>query len=441
MPAPWPTPCAATPPIGVQAHTATQMSIALAQGATTPTRLVEEHLSVIDALEAKLSAWAYVGRDGARQRARSLDERTASTALHGIPFGVKDNIDTCDMPTAYGSVIHERNVPARDATCVACLRLAGANPLGKAASAEFAHREPGATRNPWNPEHTPGGSSSGSAAAVASGMVPFALGSQTTGSVIRPAAYCGVIGYKPTYGEFNIAGTLANTPAFDTLGVIARCVPDVVLVRRALLDASIPDRVPVSFEAARVGLCRTPYWSRADAPTKELLDRVTTTLQRAGVIIAEFDDDAIFDGLEHANVIVSGYEFARTMAHERRTAYQQLSTILREGRMADGLEASYAEYASASEHLSSARGALDAALAAFDFIITPAAPGAAPQGLNSTGTAEFNMAWTTLHAPAITLPVAMSPQALPLGIQLVSRRHSDDRLLAFADGVFHLLTT
>jgi Asp-tRNA(Asn)/Glu-tRNA(Gln) amidotransferase A subunit family amidase len=233
---------------------AVEITAAIAAGTTTASQVLEDHLEIIDTREAEVRAWVCVDREAARLRACELDNNaSAPGVLHGVPFGLKDNIDTADMPTEQGSPIHAGSRPGRDAACAANLRLGGGIALGKTVCTEFAHRAPGATRNPWNPAHTPGGSSSGSAAAVACGMVPIALGTQTTGSVIRPAAFCGVLGYKATYAEFNISGVMANSPSFDTLGVMARCVEDLVLVRRTLLDASIPAVVSAPLKGARVG--------------------------------------------------------------------------------------------------------------------------------------------------------------------------------------------
>lgn len=423
--------------------TASEIIAAIAAGETTPTCVLENQIALIDELECDVQAWVSIDREGARARARELDRISGTSSaglMNGVPFGLKDNIDTVDMPTGYGSEIYEDNQPSRDAACVASLRLAGANPLGKTVSAEFAHRTPGATRNPWNLAHTPGGSSSGSAAAVACAMVPIALGTQTTGSVIRPAAYCGVIGYKPTYGEFNLTGVLSNSPSFDTLGVMARCVEDLVLVRRALLDSSVPPLSPVPLTETRIGICRTPYWERADGATRAMMANVMSELERGGAKLIEFDDAGAFHCLEQANVDVSGYEFARSLAHERRTAYNRLSTGLREGRMADGLHSDYATYVGALDRIERNRLQLDDAFANVDFVITPSATSAAPMGLHATGSPEFNMAWTTLHAPAITLPVGNDGKGMPLGVQLVGKRHSDDRLLAFASSVLERFT-
>lgn len=421
-------------------RTASEITAAIASGAATASQILEEHLAIIDDCEDEVRAWAFVDREAARTRARELDNGAASRdLLHGVPFGLKDNIDTGDMPTAQGTPIHAHNKPGRDAACTAGLRLAGGIAVGKTICTEFAHRAPGATRNPWDATHTPGGSSSGSAAAVACGMVPIAMGTQTTGSVIRPAAYCGVLGYKPTYGEFNISGVMANTPSFDTLGVMARCVEDLVLVRRALLDDSIPALMEAPLADARIGICRSPFWAQADVATQTLIEDASSSLVRAGARVVDLEVPEAFEGLERASVNISGYEFARTLAHERRVAYEQLSAVLRDGRMADGLRCDYASYVDALHRLHDARRRMDEALSDVDFLITPAAPGAAPAGLESTGTAVFNMAWTSLHTPAITLPVARTEQGLPLGLQLVAKRHADDRLLGFANSVLQLL--
>lgn len=426
------------------APTATEIVAAIASGSTTPSQVLCEHFSIIERHESNVRAWTRLNRDGAHSSARELEKIHGASRglLYGVPFGIKDNIDTADIVTQYGSTIHEHHRPGRDATCVAGLRLAHGIAIGKTVCTEFAHRAPRETRNPWDPAHTPGGSSSGSAAAVACGMVPIALGTQTTGSVIRPATYCGVVGYKPTYADFNISGVLANSPSFDTLGVMARCVEDLLLVRRALLDDSIPALIKAPLNGARIGIYRTPFWDQADRVTHELIETCASSLQTAGATLIDFDDHdrGLLDDLDAASVDVSGYEFARTLNHERRIAYDQLSPALRDGRMADGLNSNYATYVGSLKTIERARMQMDDALGAVDFLLTPAAPGAAPKGLQATGSAVFNMAWTTLHTPAVTLPITKDEQGLPLGVQLVSKRHTDYRLLCFAASVLQALS-
>jgi amidase len=415
------------------------IAAAVNAGETNATAVVQRHLEVIREHEPAVHAWQHLDAEGAIFQAAELDRaRTPGQVLAGVPVGLKDNIDTFDMPTGYGTELYEDHCPGRDAACAASLRLAGAVIMGKTVSTEFAHRAPGATRNPWRPRHTPGGSSSGSAAAVACGMVPLALGTQTTGSVIRPAAYCGVIGYKATYGELNIAGVLPNSPSFDTLGVMARSVADVGLVRQALLDVTVPAVEAAALQGSRVGLCRTPWWGEATEDNRAFIESAATTLLDAGCRVSDFDGGDVFEGLDEFNLTISGYEFARTLAHERRTAMGRLSPLLRDGRMADGLRGDYDGFVQALRGVERARLTLDAALEELDFLITPAAPGAALAGLDATGPATFNMPWTTLHTPALTLPVGRSTDGLPLGLQLVARRHADDRLLALAQAVLGL---
>ena len=414
---------------------ATELRRGYEKGDFSPARVLEELTDAMPDLDREIQAWAHLDLAAARERAAQLP----AGLLGGVPFAAKDNIDTADMPTGYGSPIHAGHRPGRDASCVAAMRLAGAILVGKTESTEFAHRHPGKTRNPWNEAHTPGGSSSGSAAAVAAGMVPVAFGTQTTGSVIRPAAYCGVVGYKPTYGDFNTCGVLPNTPGFDTIGTMTRCIEDVVLVRKALLDDSIRDLTPLAVRAIRIGLCRSPYWEDADEEARTVLLDAASALEEAGAELKDFTAVNVFEGLADANNLVSGYEFARSLAHERLNAYDGLSEVLREGRMAVGVQATYGDYVKGVQRLERLRILMDEAMQEVDVLLTLPAPGAAPAGLESTGKATFNMAWTTLHTPAITLPVGKSSSGLPIGIQLIARRHADADLLDRAAAIFQEL--
>ena len=421
---------------------ASGMKLALSSGKMKPSEVLEECIANIGLYEERLGAWAYINIDGAREVARELDNKKPSGALFGIPFAIKDNIDTCDMPTEYGTDIYSGYQPGRDAACVAGMRASNGIALGKTICTEFAHRDPGKTANPWNIEHTPGGSSSGSAAAVASGMVPIAIGTQTTGSVIRPAAYCGVIGYKPSYGDFNISGVLANTPSFDTLGFFANCVDDLVLIRKVLLDESIPEIKKLSLKGARVAIATKPYWEEACASSQQMIEEAAKVVKDAGADVFALEDQGVFENLSEWNIEVSGYEFARTLAHERRLVFHKLSKILRDGRMADGFRVAFSSYQAAKKNLELLRIKFDGVLNEVDFIICPSAQSAAPKGLDSTGSADFNMAWTSLHCPVISLPVALEKNTgLPLGLQVVGARYSDDRLINFAEAVFKCLTS
>tara|TARA_B100000886_G_scaffold231042_1_gene161288 strand:- start:1598 stop:2926 length:1329 start_codon:yes stop_codon:yes gene_type:complete len=422
-------------------YSASAMKLALSSRQMKPSEVLEECIANIDLYEKHMGAWAFINTDSARELARELDDKKPSRTLFGIPFGIKDNIDTFDMPTEYGTDIYLGYQPGRDAACVAGMRASNGMALGKTICTEFAHRHPGKTANPWNIEHTPGGSSSGSAAAVASGMVPIAIGTQTTGSVIRPAAYCGVIGYKPSYGDFNISGVLANTPSFDTLGFFANCVDDLVLIRKALLDESIPEIKKLSLKGARVAIATKPYWEEACASSQQMIEEAARVLEDAGAEVFALDDQGIFENLREWNIEISGYEFARTLAHEHRLAFRKLSEILRDGRMADGFRVAFSSYQAAKNKLELLRIKFDEVMNGVDFVICPSAQSAAPKGLDSTGSADFNMAWTSLHCPVISLPVALEKDTkLPLGLQVVGTRYNDDRLIKFARAVFKCLT-
>ena len=412
----------------------------ISSGVIKPSGVLELCFEAIERYEPMVGAWSVLDMDKALKRAISLDTKVIEGILYGVPIGIKDNIDTSDMATQYGTNLYPNYIPARDSSCVASLLMAGAIALGKTVCTEFAHRAPGKTTNPWNVLCSPGGSSSGSAAAVASGMVPISIGTQTTGSVIRPAAYCGVIGYKPTFGVFNVSGVLANTPSFDTLGFFSRCIEDLILIRKSILDKSIPSLSNIDLRNAKVGIARNPYWNNTSPSYHKMIEIVASTLSKAGAKITEFHGNGAFENLEEIGMSISGYEFARTLTHERRCFYDQLSPILRDGRMADGINIVYSDYVSSLQRIEKARIKLDFAISEVDFVICPSAPGPAPEGLPETGSAALNMAWTWLHAPVVTLPVALDDKTqLPLGLQMVGRRHGDDKLLGYADAVFNEL--
>lgn len=412
---------------------------AVADGQLTVTAIVEELLEQIEQKDTTVQAWSYLDRNTVLKQATELDRGPALPA-RGLIFAAKDNYDTHDMPTAYGSPIHTGHQPGRDAASVASLRIAGALLLGKTVTTEFAHVYPGPTRNPWNPEHTPGGSSSGSAAAVASGMVPAALGSQTTGSVIRPAAFCGTVGFKPSYGVINASGMLANAPSFDTIGIFTRSVDDASVMYSLLTGEPITALETAPVKSMRIGFCRTPYWQRADEEARVITEQAADTLARAGAHVTDFEAADVFAGLSELNQQVSGYEFARTVAHERLYAADQLSDDLRDGRMQTGLQTRYAEYIEAQKKFQIARQKLDAAFADIDIIIGLPAPGAAPVGLRRTGDPIFNMPWTTLHTPAMTLPLFRAANGLPIGLQVCARRYHDQHLLRCASGIAELFS-
>jgi Asp-tRNA(Asn)/Glu-tRNA(Gln) amidotransferase A subunit family amidase len=385
----------------------------------------------IEARESVVGAWQYLDRGRAMATARQRDVEPPRGPLHGVPVAVKDLFDTADMPTAYGSPIYEGHRPAADAACVALARAAGAIILGKTVTTEFATFTPGKTANPKNPAHTPGGSSSGSAAAVADGMVPLAFGTQTAGSVLRPAAYCGVVGYKPSFGLLSRAGIKPLAETLDTVGLFARTVADaaffagVLTERPGLRHLAPPPRPP------RFGLYRTPMWDEAEAATAMALDRARAALEGAGGAVVELAVAPGHRGLNAAQDRIMRYEMVRALAHERIAHGAALSPRL--AQMLDaGLAVTAEDYDAALAEAEAARQGLGQFFSAADAVLVPAAPGEAPLGLGHTGDPVFNRMWTLLGVPCVTLPARWSGSGLPTGVQLVGRFRDDVRLMAAA---------
>ena len=412
--------------------TATEALSRIARGDLTAEALVRSCAERIDSCEGDIGAWQHLAVDNALEKAAALDKASARGLLHGIPFGVKDIIDTADMPTEYGSPIYKGNRPAWDAACVAMTRAAGGILLGKTVTTEFAHRFPGRTRNPHNFLHTPGGSSSGSAAAVAARMIPLAIGTQTGGSTIRPAAYCGIVGYKATFGDFSLFGVREQTRSFDSLGLFARSVDDIALFRAVLLRDRWEPLPKVDGHDLRIGFCRTPYWAEADESTRTLMEDGAQRLARAGATVTEMALPAAFATLRESARWVSGFEFARAMTYELTSQPQKLSKVLREGRAADGLECTYDRYAEARKVVAQCRRQLEDALEDYDVVLAPSSPGEAPEGIDSTGNPIFNAVWNYMDVPALTLPAFTGPKGLPVGVQLIGKWFRDRDLLAAA---------
>jgi amidase len=393
--------------------------------------LTAAYLDHIEAREAVVGAWQYLDREAALAVARQRDAESPRGPLHGIPIAVKDLIDTADMPTAYGSPIYRDHRPAADASCVALARAAGAIVLGKTVTTEFATFTPGKTANPRNPAHTPGGSSSGSAAAVADGMAPLAFGTQTAGSVIRPAAYCGCVGYKPTFGMINRAGVKPLADSLDTIGILARSVEDAAFFAGVLSERSALRHLVTPDKAPRFGLYRTPMWDEAESATATALDGAREALERAGAAVAELAIAPAHRGLNEVQGTVMGFEMVRALAWERIERSAELSPRL--AQMLDtGMAIGAADYVLACARAAEARAELDGFFGACDAILVPAAPGEAPAGLGGTGDPVFNRMWTLLGVPCLTLPARWGETGLPTGVQLVGRLGDDARLLAGA---------
>lgn len=415
--------------------TASEAVEKIGRGDLTAEALTRACLDRIADIEDQVHAFAYLDPDLAIRNAQAVDKAGKGGVIQGVPFAMKDIIDTADMPTGHGSPIYTGHRVAWDAPSVAACRASGGVALGKTVTTEFAHRHPNETRNPHNTDHTPGGSSSGSAAAVGAHMVPVAFGTQTTGSIIRPAAFCGTVGYKPSYGDFSTTGVRDNVPSFDTLGLIARSVDDLALFRAAVMALPHEQLAAVDVSGLSIGLCRTAFWDKADASTQTLLERTADALGAAGATVTDF---SLPDGeatLPDEVINVSGFEFSRVMMHERMQHEDQLSDALLEGRVADGLRCSYAQYRASEAVVRDYRQRAYAAMQEVDLLLTPSAPGEAPDGITKTGDAVFNNIWTTTHLPALTLPAGMGPKGLPLGVQLVGHLHQDHRMLSAAKAV------
>jgi Asp-tRNA(Asn)/Glu-tRNA(Gln) amidotransferase A subunit family amidase len=406
----------------------------LARREITAEALLRDCLARIDARETEVRAWQHVGRDQALARARELDRGAVRGPLHGLPVGVKDVFDTHDMPTEYGSPIYAGHRPASDAAVVALTRRAGGIVLGKTVTTEFATFHPGPTRNPHNAAHTPGGSSSGSAAATADFMAALAFGTQTAGSVIRPAAYCGVVGYKPTYNTLPRAGFKNDADSLDTVGVLARKVEDVALFVSAL--ASRPELNAAPEVPVRVGLCRTHQWDRALPETVAAVEGAAARISKDARVVDVTLPQA-FAGLLKAQIAVMWYEVAHNLADEFTRHPEQLSAALRE-RCEKGFAMAPAEYASAIALGRECRARLAEVFGDCDVLLAPSAPGEAPAGV-PTGDPVMNQVWTLLHAPCVTVPAGTGPKGLPVGVQIVGRIGDDARTLAAAQWVQALL--
>lgn len=411
---------------------ATEAAARIAAGKLKSEALVAACIERIRSRENEVQAWAHFDADLALAQARARDREAPRTRLHGIPVGVKDVIDTADLRTEYGSPIYRGHQPSWDAACVAQVRELGGVILGKTVTTEFATRHPSKTRNPHNPDHTPGGSSSGSAAAVADCMVPLAFGTQTSSSIIRPAAYCGTVGYKPTVNRVNRAGMKPLSDSLDTIGVLARTVPDAALIVEELSGSSAVPFEKVAMLKPRIGFCRTPYWDKADRATQAALEGAAPRLANAGAQVAEVALDAEFAGLTEAQIKVSAFEFYRALTYER-TRFPELISESLMGRILAGGRVTRAQYEDAQALARRCRARLADIHRDHDVLYSPSATGEAPRGLDSTGDPVFGLSWTLTLGPAVTLPVFTGPSGLPLGVQVTGPQGRDAHVLLCAE--------
>jgi Asp-tRNA(Asn)/Glu-tRNA(Gln) amidotransferase A subunit family amidase len=407
---------------------ATAAAALIGEGRLSARDLLDACIERVLERDAAVGAWAHLDLDGARAAAARADSTAHRGPLHGLVLGIKDVIDTADMPTRYGSPIYAEHAPQRDAACVQRLRAAGAILLGKTVTTEFAAYHAGKTRHPLNPQHTPGGSSSGSAAAVADCHVGLALGTQTSGSTIRPASFNGVIGYKPTFGTFDMEGVKPLSPSLDTLGFFSREFADLALIRKAL-GASVQS---VNLKRAlRIGVCRTERWMSAEPQMREALERTAATLSEAGAQLGEVVLPRQFDMLHAAHQIVMCREASRVYAYERHAHGAQLSAEFRQ-LLADGLGYADRDEDEAWRQVHACREYFRMVMRDFDVLLTLAAPGEAPRDLRYTGNPMFNRVWTLLGVPCVTYPVGSGVLGLPLGVQVIGPAGGDDLLLECA---------
>jgi Asp-tRNA(Asn)/Glu-tRNA(Gln) amidotransferase A subunit family amidase len=425
---------------------ATDAARALRDGAISSEHLVDACLARIREVEPQVQAWHFLDPEHALAQARERDEQHRAGApvgpLHGVPVGIKDIIDTADMPTEDGTPLHAGRTPVRDAAVVARLRQAGAVILGKTVTTECAYFHPGKTRNPHNPEHTPGGSSSGSAAAVAAGMVPLALGSQTNGSTIRPASFCGVYGFKPSYGLIPRQGMMRLSRALDQVGLFARSLDDIALLGEQLVghDERDPDtrlraRPPLVATAAQeppltpqLAFVRGPAWDRATEETREAFAELVVAL---GEQVKEVELPEVAAAALGWHRTIMEAEMAASLDLEWERGRDKLSQALR-SLLERGRAVSALEYQQALARIPLLNDGFAELFDRFDALVTPAAPGTAPKGLESTGDPSFCTLWTLCGTPAISLPLMRGANGLPAGVQLVGARGNDARLLRTA---------
>ena len=433
--------------------TAAQLVELLGTGQVSALDVVEACLKKVDELESTLQAWAYLDPEYARKQARRADQARqvgqALGPLHGVPVGVKDIFDTHDMPTEDGTVLHAGRTPAQDATVVAKLREAGAIVFGKTATTELAVFAPAKTTNPHDPKRTPGGSSSGSAAGVAAHMVPLALGTQTAGSVIRPASYCGVCGFKPSRGLISRHRVLQQSRTLDQVGVFARTVADVALLADVLIgfDEHDPDTRPrarprlfaTASEAPpltpHLGFCKTPLWDLVAPDARAAFEELGEFL---GEGVNPLELPSAFGHAIDSHRTVMEADIALSFGREFDTGGDQLSPLL--GEMVQrGRSTLAVDYNRALEHRALLNALLDEVFRDYDALLTPATTGEAPLGLESTGSPALCSIWTLCGVPTVTLPLLHGEHGMPIGVQLVGPRHDDARLLRSAHWLVKLV--
>jgi len=407
---------------------ASTAAAAIRSGALSSEVLVGAYLDRVAGRDGAVHAWAYIDADAALAAARACDAVPAAGPLHGVPVALKDVIDTADQPTEFGSEAFVGHRPDRDAACVTALRAAGAIILGKTVTAEFATYRPGPTANPFDPARTPGGSSSGSAAAVADRQVPLALGTQTAGSVIRPASFCGIYGFKPSFGRYPDAGVIDTAHRLDTLGTFARSIDDLALLDSVLALPSAADGA--ASKHVRIGLYRTETWASASAAMQDAFEAMAERLVAAGFAVVDCHAVEPFASLGEAQALIHKHEAWLCMGGMRQARADKVSQAFKDFIDAGAaIDAETYARACALQDLCKAKEA--DLFGDVDILLTPGAPDIAPEGLGATGNPLFNRSWTALGTPCLGFPAGFS-QGMPLGLQFVGRTGADRALLAQA---------
>ena len=418
-------------PTGRNLLSASDAAAKIAAGEITSEALVADCLARIRARDPDIGAWAHVDPDHAIEQARLLDRTPRLGLLHGIPVGVKDVLDTRDMPTGYGSAIYKGHRTSADSACVTALRRAGAVILGKTTTTEFASPWAVGVRNPHDLTRTPGVSSSGSAAAVADFMVPLALGTQTGGSIIRPATYCGIYGFKATLDGLDRGGIRHLRPSLDTLGLFARSLPDIALMRRAITGEEQATAKWHEGNRPRLGLCRTNQWQLASPETRNAIEAAKKRLGDAGAEVVEIDLPQVFESALDSFRVISLWEGANALEREMREHLDSMNPWLREaaGKLST---LTRKRYEAAKSHAAECRAQLASLFVRLNALITPAAAGEASTKLTGLEDQTFCQLWTMMHGPSLTIPAFTGPAGLPMGLQIVGPIGSDERLIDLA---------
>lgn len=417
----------------LESLSATQAIKALSKREIKATDLLLSCLDRIGQKESLVRAWTSLGKENALSRAKQLDKGAFQGLLHGLPIGVKDLYDTFDLPTSYGSPIYANHYPSADAVSVALMRQAGGIILGKTVTTEFASFKPGLTSNPHHAKHTPGGSSSGSAAAVADFMVPLATGSQTAGSIIRPASFCGVVGFKPSLGKVSIAGVKSLSISLDTMGCFGRTVEDVGLGVAAMSGDHRLAKIEALHNKPRIAICKTSNWSSAQKETATALAIARHAAESISKgVVSDQKLPKSCDGITQAQTRIMLSETSRSLAFEQMHYLKKLSPTLIK-QLNDGAEISYEQYTKDLQSTDKAKAAIsDLFNDEIDILIAPSATGEAPSSKDGTGDPIFCRGWTLLGLPCINITVASGPNGLPVGIQLIAGPGKDHFLLSAA---------